>query len=103
MPAALWIVQTTVYRPALVNLWRKVTLAAVPDLKPLPETLCGTLPDQCHTTVVPFETRRVAGTNFSPRTPTFLVAPKATLDRMSAAVRAATAIRAMSFLTEAPF
>src|SRR3954449_8861416 len=104
MPCALWMVQTYLYVPALVNFLEKVTLPAVLDLKPLPTTLCGTPPEfHDQRTVVPFLTVTDLGENASPLTPTFLVAPKATDERTRPTLRAATASRAMSFLTEAPF
>src|SRR3954454_18391251 len=104
MPCALWLVQTYRYFPFFVNFREKVTLPAVLDLKPLPTTLCGTEPLHDHLTVVPFLTRRVLGENFRPRTPTFLVAANAMVaDMASAAVRAATTIRVMSFRTGSSF
>src|SRR4051812_45771289 len=103
MPAALCSVQTTVNEPFLLNLCLNVTFFAVFEWKPLPVTLWGTLPVHDHRTVVPRLTLRLFGVNASPLTPTFLVAPKATADRASAAVRAATTIRETSFLTETPF
>jgi hypothetical protein len=47
------MVQTTLKVPALVNLREKVTLVAVFDLKPGPETLWGTLPLQDQPYVAP--------------------------------------------------
>src|SRR6059058_5582614 len=107
MPAALWSVQMTVYVPFLVNLWLTLPLAVVFDLKPLPTTLCGTLPFHAHFTVVPCLILRLwvafpPTAKASPFTPTFLVAGSATADRASAAVRATTTNRETSFLTEAP-
>src|SRR3954447_13118122 len=98
MPCALWMVQTDRYAPFFVKRLEKVTLPAVLDLKPLPTTLCGTEPLHDHLTVVPRLTLTVLGENDRPRTPTFFVAANATVaDTASAAVRAATTIRVMSF------
>src|SRR3954469_13749802 len=104
MPCDLWMVQTYRYVPSFLNRFLKVTLPAVLDLKPLPTTLCGTAPLHDQLTVVPRLTFRVFGENFRPRTLTFLVAANATVaETASAAVRAATTIRVMSFRTGAPF